>query len=108
MGSKKCVKWGFGYGKFEYQVSFGLAPRNGKLSPSDPERSEPLKFVPGPEPGTDFRFELPAKFGVGRSKLGVRGHIYPEIKGRWLFFLTFEVAKLFFLSCQQLLRDVVL
>ena len=26
VGSKKCVKWGFGYGKFEYEVSFGFAP----------------------------------------------------------------------------------
>ena len=46
------------------------------------------------------RFELPAKIGFGRSKLGVPGHIYPEIKGQWLnwnfFFLTFEVAKLEF------------
>ena len=47
------------------------------------------------------------KFGVGRSKLGVPGHIHPEIKGQWLnwiFFLTFEVAKLdffFVLSCQM-------
>ena len=38
------------------------------------------RSVPDPEPGTDFRFELPAKFGVGRSKLWVPGHIYPEIK----------------------------
>ena len=43
-------------------------------------------------------FELPAKFGVGKSKLGVPEPIYPEIKGRWLnfFFLIFEVAKLIF------------
>ena len=27
-----------------------------------------------------FRFELPAKFGVDRAKLGVPLHIYPEIK----------------------------
>ena len=31
--------------------------------------------IPGPEPGTEFRFELSASFGVGRSKLGVLGHI---------------------------------
>ena len=29
-----------------------------------------------PEPGTEFKFELPAKFGVGRSKLGVPVHNY--------------------------------
>ena len=28
--------------------------------------------------------ELPAKFGVRKSKLGGSGHIYPEIKGRWV------------------------
>ena len=37
MGTKKCVEWGFGYGESEYEVSFGLAPRNGELSPSVPE-----------------------------------------------------------------------
>ena len=47
------------------------------------------------EPGTEFRFEFPAKFGVGRLKLGVPGHKYPAIKGRWLIlFLNFEFAKL--------------
>ena len=54
---------------------------------------------PGPEPGTEFRFELPAKFGVGRSKLGVPGHIYPEIKRsmvKFTFFLTSEVEKFTF------------
>ena len=76
MGTKKHVEWGFGYGECEYEVSFGLAPRNAELSPSDPQT---------PEPGTDFRFELPVKFGVCRSKLGVPGHVYPEIKGQWLY-----------------------
>ena len=37
VGPKKCMEWGFGYGKSEYEVSFGLAPRNGELSPSVPE-----------------------------------------------------------------------
>ena len=32
----------------------------------------------------EFRFELPAKFGVGRSNLGVPGHVHPDIKGQWL------------------------
>ena len=27
------MEWGFGYGKSEYEVSFGLGPRNGELSP---------------------------------------------------------------------------
>ena len=45
--------------------------------------------APGPEPGTEFRFELSAKFGVGRSKLGVPGHIHPEIKGQWLNWIFF-------------------
>ena len=75
-----CVEWGFGYGESEYEASFGLAPRNVELSPSDPE--------------TSGRFNSPFRlgtrnpeFGVGRSKLGVRGHIYPETKGQWLYFL---------------------
>ena len=59
--------------------------------------SSNLSSVPGPEPGTDFIFELPAKFGVGRSKLGGSGQIYPEIKGWWLiFFWKWWMAKLIF------------
>ena len=42
VGAKRCVEWAFGYGKSEYKVSFGLAPRNGELSPSDPETLEPF------------------------------------------------------------------
>ena len=56
-----------------------------------------LRSGPGTRNGVHIR--TPAKFGVGRSKLGVPGHIYPEIKGQWLnwiFVLTFEVAKLDF------------
>ena len=56
MGIKKCVEWGFGYGESEYEVSSG----------------------------TELRFDLPAKFGVGKSKLEAPEYIYPEIKGRWL------------------------
>ena len=40
--------------------------------------------------GPGRKFELLANFGAGKSKLGVPGHIYPEIKGQWLnlhFFL---------------------
>ena len=36
MGTKKCVEWGFGYGESEYELSFGVAPRNEEFSPSDP------------------------------------------------------------------------
>ena len=32
---------GFGYGKSEYEVSFGLSSRDGELSSSDPETPEP-------------------------------------------------------------------
>ena len=39
VGTKKCVEWGFGYGESEYKVSFGLAPRNGELSPSEPKNN---------------------------------------------------------------------
>ena len=56
------------------------------------------------EPGTEFSFELLAKFGVGKSKLGVPEHIYPEIKDRWLiFFFDFRGGQIFlkkFLTCQ--------
>ena len=48
-----------------------------------------IHSVPGPEPGTEFTFELPAKFGVGRSKLGDPGHIYPKIKGQWSNWIFF-------------------
>ena len=71
------MEWGFGNGESEYEVSFGLAPQKGELSLSVPETPElftsPLQ-ARNPEPGTEFRFELPAKFGVGTSKLGGPGH----------------------------------
>ena len=64
-----------------------------------------MNSVPGSGPGTESRFELPAKFGVGRSKLGGSGHIYPEIKGRWLnyyFFLKMANGEIkFFLTCHM-------
>ena len=62
MGTTKCVDSGFGDGESECEVSFGLVP------------------------GTELIFELSAKFGVGRSKPGVPEPIYPEIKGRCVFF----------------------
>ena len=34
------------------------------------------------------------KYGFGRSKLGVPGHIYPDIKGQWLNWSVFlKMAK---------------
>ena len=42
MGTKKYVEWGFGFGESEYEVSFGLAPRNLELSHSAPETPEPF------------------------------------------------------------------
>ena len=93
MGTKKCVEWGFGYGESEYEVSFGLAPRNGELSPSDPETQEPFNSSFRARNGVQIRF--PRKIGFVKSKLRVPGHIYTEIKGRWLVFLTFEMAIFF-------------
>ena len=55
------MKLGFGYGKSENEVSFGVATRNGELSRSDPET---------PEPRTDLILKLTAKFGVGKTKVG--------------------------------------
>ena len=39
---KKCLEWGFGYKKSEYEINFGRASRNGVLSPSDPQTPEPF------------------------------------------------------------------
>ena len=86
MGTKKCVKWGFGHGESEHEVSFSLASRNGAVSLFGPETT--VRFnSPEPGPGTEPRFKLPAKFGLSRSKLGVPGHIFLEIKGQRLNFL---------------------
>ena len=36
----------------------------------------------------------PENLGVGRSKVGVPGHIYPDIKGQWLnLHFSFKTAK---------------
>ena len=78
----------FDSGESEYEVSFGL--------PILKHRN----LLPGRERGTEFKFELPAKFAVGRAKLGVPGHTNPEIKGQWLNWIFFlKMAKLdFFLD----------
>ena len=53
-------------------------------------------FRPGPvllfRPETEF----PAEIGVGWSKLGAPGHIYPEIKGRWLILFDFRGGEINF------------
>ena len=48
MGIKKSVDRAFGYGESEYVVSFGLAPLNGELSPSDPKYRNLLTLRSGP------------------------------------------------------------
>ena len=72
--------WGFGYVESEYEIS--------------------LLF----HPGTELKFERTAKFGVGRSQLGVPGHIHPELKVQWLnwLFFYFQGGKIGFFSsiCQ--------
>ena len=90
MGTKKCVEWGFGYVESEYEVIFGLAPRNGELSPSVPKTQEhfnsPFRAL-SPERSSDSN--SPQNLGsVGQ--LGGSGHIYPEIKGQWLNYYFFE------------------
>ena len=37
-----------------------------------------------------IQFRTPAELGFGRSKLGVPGHIHPEIKGQWLNLIFFD------------------
>ena len=74
------------YEQSEHKVIFGIHPG------TETDRLPFLKhrnlstLRSGLEPRMDLRSELPAKFGVCRSKLGVPGHIHPEIKVRWLFF----------------------
>ena len=41
-GYQEMCGAGFGYGESEYEVSFGIAPRNGELSPSVPKTPEPF------------------------------------------------------------------
>ena len=58
-----------------------------------------------------FRFELPAEFGVDRSKLGVPGHIPGDKRSIVKFtfvFLTFEVAKLTFVFDLPIVNDPLL
>ena len=52
-----------------------LHPGTETYSPSILKPLAVLLSFPGPEPGTEFSFELPAKFEVGKSKLKVPEHI---------------------------------
>ena len=88
MGTKKYVEGGFGYGKSEYEVSFGLAPRNGELYPSDPETPDSFNSPfrdRNPEQSSDLNF--PKNLGSVGQNVGARG-IY---KGR-LFFVSRRFA----------------
>ena len=85
MGTKKCVQRGFGYGESEYEVSFGIAPQNGELSPSNPQTSEPFNSpfqVQNPKRTSDSNF--PSNLGSVCQNLWSRGNVYPKVKGRWL------------------------
>ena len=86
----------------EYEHSFGLALRNDELSPYDPETPVPFNspFWPGTLDGAQI-LTLVTKW-VGRSKLGVPGHIHPEIKGQSLnrIFCFTRWRSLIILSCQ--------
>ena len=98
MGTKKCVEGAFGYGESEYEVSFGIAPRNGELSPSVPETPEPLNSpfqARNPERSSDSNF--PQYLGSVSQNLG-SGAYTPRDKRSIvkLLFLTFEEAIFFF------------
>ena len=93
-------EWGFGYGESEYEVSFGLAPRNGELSPSVPETPEP--FNTPFRALTEFRFELPTKFGVSMSKLGPGAYTIRDRRSmvKRDFFLLSRRRNCIFLTCE--------
>ena len=74
------MEWGFGNGKSEYEVSFGIAPRNGGLSPSDPQASEPLTLRSGPGTRSGLQIRTARKnVGSVDHNLGGRG-IYDEYR----------------------------
>ena len=78
-GYQEMVECCFGYGESEYEVSFGLAPRNGDLSPPVPETPEPFN--------SPFRARNPERGSDSNSP-----HIYPEIKGRWVIQFCFSLS----------------
>ena len=95
MGTKKCVERDLGYGDSEYEVSFGLAPRNGELSPSDPETPEPFN--------SPFRFELPQNLGSWVKTWDSGAYIPGDKRStvKFTFFLDFRGGEIyFFLTCQ--------
>ena len=51
----------FGYGESEYEVSFGLAPRIGELSPSVPEIPDPFNPRSGPGTRNGVQIRTPRK-----------------------------------------------
>ena len=74
VGTKKSVEGVFGYGESEYEASFGIVPRSGELSSSDPETSEPFNSpfrARNPERGSDSN--SPQKLGSASQNLGSRG-----------------------------------
>ena len=85
-----CESW-----KSEYEVSIGLAPRDGELSPSDPETPEPFNspfrgWNTGRSSDSNFLHDL-------RQSVKAWGPAakYREINSNFVF-LAFEVAKLQF------------
>ena len=85
-GAKKCSEWAFGYMESKNEVRLGLAPQNGSLSHLAPETPEPFTSSFRNRDQERVQFKLPKKFGVGRSKFGLRVHVYPEMKGRCFHF----------------------
>ena len=83
---------GFRYGESEYEVSFGLAHRNGEVSTSDPKTHELLILRSGAGTRNALQIQLPAKFGS-------RYIIYPEIKGQGLFLWGNGQVRNYFLTC---------
>ena len=66
--TKQCMKWGFGYGESECEVSFGLAPRNGELSHSVPETPEPFNLpFRDRNPERSAESNSSQSFGLGTS-----------------------------------------
>ena len=84
MGSKKCVEWGFVYGEPEYEVSFGLALRDGDYRLPFLKHRSLLTLRNGPGTRNGVQIRAPRKIGIGVSKLGVPRHVFTEIKGQWL------------------------
>ena len=98
MGTKKCVEGGFGYGESEYEVSFGLAPRNGELFPSVTKTPEPFNSpfrARNPERSSD---SISSKnLGSVGQNLGP-GAFVPRDKGSMFFFLKMANGDFFDLS----------